>query len=79
MDEATTRLRLRDLLEEHAPEVGVEEELSTVVDDHIALIRQKCGGEWDNAVAAEYVSDLQKTLDPPPEPLFDENDDKEVE
>lgn len=80
MDEPTTRQRLRDLLETHAPEVGVEQEIDTVVNDHVTLIRQKCGGEWDDKVAENYVGELQNTLnEPPQEPLFNPDDDKEVE
>lgn len=37
-------------------------DVTAVVEDHIAAIRSRSGGGWDRIVAAEYINDLELSL-----------------
>lgn len=62
MDELTTRQRLTYLLRSDIADTEAGEGVGAVVEDHMAAIRHKSGGDWDRILAAEYVHDLEQML-----------------
>lgn len=59
MDQAEAKQRIRDALEMRTQGVVDEDELSTTVDNHVALILRECDGVWDDDIAEDYVKKLE--------------------
>lgn len=62
MDELTARQRLTRLLRGDMIDDDSVNDVTAVVEDHIAAIRSRSGGGWDRIVAAEYINDLELSL-----------------
>lgn len=75
MDELTARQRLTRILEGDVIDDETRNDVSTVVEDHIAAIRSKSGGNWDRIVAAEYINDLERSLQIENQDVLDEDEE----
>lgn len=74
MDELTARQRLTRILQEDAGDDAIADDVSAVVEDHLAAIRSKSEGGWDRMVAAEYINDLEQSIAAEKEDLLSEEE-----
>lgn len=75
MDELTARQRLTRILQGDLLDDETRNDVSAVVEDHLAAIRSKSGGNWDRIVAAEYINDLEQSLEIENQDVLEEDDE----
>lgn len=75
MDELTARQRLTRILQGDLLDDETRNDVSAVVEDHLAAIRSKSDGNWDRIVAAEYINDLEQSLEIENQEVLEEDDE----
>jgi hypothetical protein len=75
MDELTARQRLTRILQGDLLDDETRNDVSAVVEDHLAAIRSKSGGNWDRIVGAEYINDLEQSLEIENQEVLEEDDE----
>lgn len=76
MDEVTARQRLAYILGDDDIDDSMGAGVAALVTDHMAAIRSRSGGGWDRIIAAEYISELERSIE---SEKIDEPEDEEYE
>lgn len=76
MDEVTARQRLTYILGDGVMDDDLGSSVAAIVADHMAAIRSRSGGGWDRIIAAEYISELERSIE---SEKIDEPEDEEYE